>query len=650
MNHHLAFCGATCLSLSALFLCGVSCDSGSGPAAPVDNTSGASSSGAAEASGSSGSATEDSGTGGSGSSMSDASGSPTGGDASGNPTGSDASGNPGGGDASGNPAGGDASGNPTGGDASGNPGGGATMGGSSSGGDASGNPGGGDATMGGSSSGGTMVDTGASVLERNGHPSRDGFFTENALTKTAVKTMALDATFNATFAGLMYASPLYLEKGPAGKGIFIAVTAQNDIFALDETDGHTVWTKNAGPAPNVGPGPVKIGGFESTPVIDPTPNPADGFATIYAASGLGPGGLTASMLHAFSAKDGTERTGWPVNLSMIQAPVAQKAGFGFKIPSAAQRSSISLVNGIVYVPYGSYYDAMPYRGWVVAVDTKDPTKNGAWLSGGNGEAIWAPGGMASDGNGVIAVTSNSKSPGVHLDGEQVMRLTGLAQLTRTNANVFFPIGPDPANPLWTAMDGADNDFGSNSPVVLPVGGKNYVAAVSKNGHLFFLDASNFGGNDVNGVPPGGAYLRVSAEGMQIHTAMAAYQSPMGAHAVFTLNASVGCPGGGTGIMSVLASPGPPVKLSVAWCAALATVPGGDRTSPISTTSDGKGADSIVWFVAGGGTLVGVDGDTGAMLAMPAGTCAGVRAWTSPIAVKGRIVAGADGHLCSWSVH
>jgi len=33
-----------------------------------------------------------------------------------------------------------------------------------------------------------------------------------------------------------------------------------------------------------------------------------------------------------------------------------------------------------------------------------------------------------------------------------------------------------------------------------------------------------------------------------------------------------------------------------------------------------------------------------------GVCPGVRQWTSPIAVKGRIVVGADGHLCSWSVH
>jgi len=30
-----------------------------------------------------------------------------------------------------------------------------------------------------------------------------------------------------------------------------------------------------------------------------------------------------------------------------------------------------------------------------------------------------------------------------------------------------------------------------------------------------------------------------------------------------------------------------------------------------------------------------------------GSCSGVQRWTSPIAVKGRIVVGANGTLCSW---
>ncbi|HEV3191813.1 MAG TPA: hypothetical protein VGY54_14985, partial [Polyangiaceae bacterium] len=492
------------------------------------------------------------------------------------------------------------------------------------------------------------IDTSASVLERNKHPSRDGYFTEKTLTKASVKTMALDATFNATFTGQMYASPLYLEQGPGGKGIFIAVTTSNDVFALDETDGHTVWTKNVGPAPNPRCGPVKPVGIESTPVIDPNPSPVDGFATIYVAGAIGPGGVTAHLVHALSAKDGTERAGWPVNVSMIQAAVAQAAGFAFDLASSAQRSSLSLVNGIVYVPYGSYYDCGPYHGWIAAISTADPTKAGAWASGGVGEGIWAAGGMASDGNGVIAVTGNSKGAQMHLDGEEVLRITGLGTLTRNNANIFYPIGTNPANPLWRSMDGADNDFGSNNPVVFPVGGTSYVAAVSKNGHFFLLNAANFGGNDVNNVPPGGAYLRVSSEGMQIHTVMAAYASSMGAHVAFSANGAAGCPkgAGGSSIVSVAASPGPPPALSVAWCVGMT----GSQTSPIATTSDGKGADSIVWFVNNGSTLMGVDGDTGAPVASPTGACSAVRAWTSPIAVKGRIVAGGDGHLCSWSPH
>ena len=103
---------------------------------------------------------------------------------------------------------------------------------------------------------------------------------------------------------------------------------------------------------------------------------------------------------------------------------------------------------------------------------------------------------------------------------------------------------------------------------------------------------------------------------------------------------------GFSALSVAASPGPPLALKVGWCVGMA----GAQTSPIATTSDGKGADSIVWFVNNGSTLVGVDGDTGAPVASPAGACAAIRAWTSPIAVKGRIVAGGDGNLCSWSVH
>src|SRR5205814_2072683 len=82
---------------------------------------------------------------------------------------------------------------------------------------------------------------GASVLERNNHPSRDGHFLQSSLTKAAAAKMTMDAGFAATFTGNMWASPLYLENGPGGKGVFFAVTTNNDVIALDETTGATVW-------------------------------------------------------------------------------------------------------------------------------------------------------------------------------------------------------------------------------------------------------------------------------------------------------------------------------------------------------------------------------------------------------------------------
>jgi hypothetical protein len=99
-------------------------------------------------------------------------------------------------------------------------------------------------------------------------------------------------------------------------------------------------------------------------------------------------------------------------------------------------------------------------------------------------------------------------------------------------------------------------------------------------------------------------------------------------------------------MSVAIPPGNPPQPHVVWCVPLGG--GTGPVAPVSTTSDGKN-DAIVWFM-NGAVLNGVDGDTGATIfAGGTGTCAGVRQWTSPIAVKGRIVTGADGHLCSWSV-
>jgi hypothetical protein len=193
------------------------------------------------------------------------------------------------------------------------------------------------------------------------------------------------------------------------------------------------------------------------------------------------------------------------------------------------------------------------------------------------------------------------------------------------------------------MDNGDADLASVNPVYVEQQGSTpskMVLQLSKNGQLFILDAGALGGLAGEKVA-----FTVAANGMSIHTAPAAYRTPQGLYFVFsTTSGANACPGGtvsGRAVVAVKIAPGSPPTPSIAWCAAMASV----TTGPIATTTDGT-SNAIVWFTSGG-VLKGVDGDSGAEI-VSNGNCSNTQRWTSPIAVKGRIVAGGNGHLCSWS--
>jgi len=465
-----------------------------------------------------------------------------------------------------------------------------------------------------------------SVLERNNHPSRDGVFVQPKLTKAVAATLALDTAFKATFTGNMWASPLYLQDGPGGKGLFFAVTTGNDVFALDETSGATVWTHNIGSSPTqngVSCGNIHPLGIISTPVIDAAKR------TLYVAGAVGTSSIADHQVHALSVDDGSEKTGWPVSVNLTSS------GTTFMPPPQNQRSALSLVAGKLYVAYGGHVgDCGPYHGWVVAIDTSDPTKIGGWATGGQGEGIWAAGGMASDGNGVFALTGNNTvGSTTHLDAEEAVRITGMG----TKADAFYPTS-------WKTMDNGDADLGASNPVYFELPGATpakIVAVVSKDGNLYLLDAANLGGMGGQKVA-----FRVANNAMAVHTAVATYTTAQGRYVVFGTDTGALCPSGsGTSvksIVSVLIPPGGPPAPSVAWCAPLS----GPVTGPIATTTDGT-HDVVVWYM-NNGKLNGVDGDAGTAIFASSDSCPGVRQWTSPIAVNGRIVVGGDGNLCAWS--
>jgi len=595
-----------------------------GTAGTNGGTAGASATGTAGTSATGTAGTSATGTGGSatgtGGSVTGTGGSATGTGGSATGTGGSATGT--GGSGTGGSATGTAGRGGNGGNATGNGGRGGSAGGT----------GGGSAGRGGTTgSGGQTQLPNQSVTERNKNPSRDGHFVQPGLTKTAVAGMVATPGFTGTFTGAMTASPLYWQNGPNGVGLLIAATTGNDVFALNENTGAQVWMKNIGSSPQdsgAGCGGVHPIGIESTGVIDAATG------TLFVAGAIGSATISKHEIHALDLMTGMEKTGWPVDAATAPA----SGSLTFMPQPQNQRSALSLVNGVVYVAYGGHVgDCGPYHGWVLGINAANPAMKGGWATGGQGEGIWAAGGMASDGTGVFAATGNRTGGGssTHQDSEQVTRITGMG----TRADTWYPS-------RWMAMDTADADVGSVNPVYVELAGatpSKMVLQVSKDGHLYILDAANLGGS----AAPKVDYM-FAASGMSIHGTPIAYKTATAQYFVVnTTSGAQGCPGNVTGRAMValkISAASPPVA-SIAWCSAIS---GNASTAPIVTTTDGTN-NAVVWFINNANTLKALDGDTGTQLYNSTNTCTNVQRWTSPIALNNKIVVGGNAHLCSWSL-
>ena len=127
-----------------------------------------------------------------------------------------------------------------------------------------------------------------------------------------------------------------------------------------------------------------------TPVIDPSTN------TLYVVSksGIVSGPTYFQRLHAIDITTGNERTGSPVTISGTY-PGTSDGGttVTFSPKQQNQRVSLTLVNGIVYIAWGSHEDTSPWYGWVMAYnastlaqvavfnDTPNVMQGGIWMGG-----------------------------------------------------------------------------------------------------------------------------------------------------------------------------------------------------------------------------------------------------------------------------
>src|ERR1043165_5344065 len=75
------------------------------------------------------------------------------------------------------------------------------------------------------------------VTQEHNNSSRDGVYIDPAFRSSAAANLTRDLDFDGTISGNVYAQPLYIENGPFGRAMVIAVTLSNNVYALDALDG-----------------------------------------------------------------------------------------------------------------------------------------------------------------------------------------------------------------------------------------------------------------------------------------------------------------------------------------------------------------------------------------------------------------------------
>jgi len=360
----------------------------------------------------------------------------------------------------------------------------------------------------------------AGVYTYHNDVSRDGVNSqEYALTTSTVTPATFGKLYSCPVDAPVYAQPLWVANvnfGGVKHNVLIVATQHDTIYALDADASSctTLWSKslfNSGETwinaqNDVGCNDLEPDiGIVGTPVIDPVTN------TIYVVS-KSKNTTTSTIfqrIHALDLVTGNEKFGGPTAIAGSVNSVS------FSPQRNHQRAGLALVNGNVYIAWGSHCDVSPYQGWVIGYSASDLTiapsvftsaphaptgvESGIWMAGG------APASDASNnlylntGNGTF--DANSATPPKDDYGDSVLKLSTASGIAV--ADYFTP--SDYAN-----RQTSDQDLGSGGTALLvdqpssPV--PRLLIAGGKGGSLFLLNRDNMGhtSNPVQQVSPGGS--------------------------------------------------------------------------------------------------------------------------------------------------
>src|SRR4029450_5475128 len=250
------------------------------------------------------------------------------------------------------------------------------------------------------------------VTQYHNHASRDGLYIDSAFTQSAAANLTRDLDFDGTIVGNVFAQPLYIDNGPGGRAMIIAVTESNNVYALDAVDGTIIWWRNVGPPVPLAdlecPAKFDLMGITGTPVVDLASR-----ALFLDAMTTPDGGTTKQhLILSLNVDTGDINPGWPVDVEAT----ATYNGINFTAEIQQQRPALGIGGNILYVGYGSMRDCSLWHGWLVGVPIDDPASVTAWAAGGGGArggAIWGVGGVATDGTNPFVTTGNTGNTGAN---------------------------------------------------------------------------------------------------------------------------------------------------------------------------------------------------------------------------------------------
>jgi len=331
---------------------------------------------------------------------------------------------------------------------------------------------------------------------------------ETTLTPANVNQTTFGKLFSYSLDGSAYAQPLYVSNVAIAGGthnVVYVATEHDTVYAFDADGAATnpFWSVNFTDAANGittvpytdlggGQGPIiPEVGITGTPVIGPKSG------TLYVVAFTKENGNYVHRLHALDIATGKERPNSPVVIQPSVAGTGTGTSGGqiaFQSLYQLQRPGLLLLNGMVYVAFGSYDDKGPYHGWIVGYDasslqqviawndTPNGNKGGIWTSGASLSADAAGNIYAIIGNGTF--DANNGGPDY---GDSVVKLTPNGN-TLTVSDYFTPFDQQ-------TLQANDMDLGSTGFTVLPnqPGPVAHLGVCSaKSGKIYLLNRDNLG--------------------------------------------------------------------------------------------------------------------------------------------------------------